>query len=735
MQTLRHSVLFLLAFSFAIRVPPTVAQTLIDTISVGSNGNPFYIAVDPVTNKIYVPIENYNTAWVIDGATDSALPFVVGWNHTAVGVNTLTNTIYMSQPNSSSVTVIDGTTLSAQAVPAGADAWNVAVNPRTNKIYVANFNGNSVTVIDGASLYTTTVPAGYYSDKVAINPVTNKIYVTNYGSNSVTAIDGANLSTHTVPVGNSPDHLAVNPVTNKIYVVNDADNDVAVIDGVTLSTTYIPVGRDPSAVAVDAVTNRIYVANLLDADVMVIDGTTNLVTATVPVGSYPEDIEIDAVTNKIYVVNSVSDSVTVIDGVTNFTSSPISVGNNPAQAAVNPATNRIYVTNQNSQTVSVIAGATNPIPLQFVPVPPCRLVDTRPQYGGSGPIQGGTSQNFSVPQEGSCNIPTSAAAYSLNVTIIPHGTLGYLSIWPTGEDQPVVSTMNSLDGRVKADAVIVPGGYQGAISVYVTNTADMALDIDGYFAPVSGSTLAFYPLTPCRVADTRQSNFPPGLGLPSLLHGQPRDFPVLNSPCIPSGVNAQAYSFNFTVVPGGHPVGYLSVWPTGQSQPVVSTLNDQTGTIVANAAIVPAGTGGDITVYSTDNTQLLIDIDGYFAPAGHGGLSLYPAAPCRVLDTRQGQGAFSGELTVDVLNSVCAPPSQAQAYVFNATVAPVGSLGFLTLWPDGSSQPIVSTLNALDGAVTNNMAIVPAGNQGKVDAYAGNGLTQLILDISSYFAP
>jgi hypothetical protein len=34
----------------------------------------------------------------------------------------------------------------------------------------------------------------------------------------------------------------------------------------------------------------------------------------------------------------------------------------------------------------------------------------------------------------------------------------------------------------------------------------------------------------------------------------------------------------------------------------------------------------------------------------------------------------------------------------------------------------------------NNMAIVPAGTAGKVDAYA-NGLTQLILDISSYFAP
>ena len=70
----------------------------------------------------------------------------------------------------------------------------------------------------------------------------------------------------------------------------------------------------------------------------------------------------------------------------------------------------------------------------------------------------------------------------------------------------------------------------------------------------------------------------------------------------------------------------------------------------------------------------------------------------------------------------------------NVTIVSVGSLGYLTLWPDGQQQPYVSTLNATDGAVTSNMAIVPAGNSGKVDAFA-SGTTNLILDISSYFAP
>ncbi len=43
--------------------------------------------------------------------------------------------------------------------------------------------------------------------------------------------------------------------------------------------------------------------------------------------------------------------------------------------------------------------------------------------------------------------------------------------------------MNSPDGRIKANAAIVPAGADGAVSVYVTDTTDVILDIDGYFTP------------------------------------------------------------------------------------------------------------------------------------------------------------------------------------------------------------------------------------------------------------
>ena len=385
-----------------------------------------------------------------------------------------------------------------------------------------------------------------------------------------------------------------------------------------------------------------------------------------------------------------------------------------------------------TQNYSVTGEFTSPV--QFVPVTPCRLADTR---DNNEPIRGGTSRNFPLPQLGGCNIPNTATAYSLNVTAVPEGPLNYLTIWPVGVDQPLVSTLNSFDARTKANAAIVPAGFDGAVSVYVTNTTHLILDINGYFAPFAQGTLQFYPLTPCRVVDTRRTDFPQGLGAPSFGNRESRPLPVLaNSPCL-QGLPQQplAYSFNVTVAPvHGQPLNYLTIWPSDQQQPYVSTLNNPTATAVANAAIVPAAANGDVSVFTSNSTDVIIDINGYFAAPGQGGYSFYPVAPCRVLDTRNNYGQpFQHELTVSVVGSPCAPPSSATAYVFNATVVPPGFLDYLTLWPDGLMQPLASTLNAYDGLVTSNMAIIPTTN-GSIDAYASQ-LTHLILDISGYFAP
>jgi hypothetical protein len=371
--------------------------------------------------------------------------------------------------------------------------------------------------------------------------------------------------------------------------------------------------------------------------------------------------------------------------------------------------------------------------LRFKPVTPCRVADTRNPNGPfGGPfISGGTTRPFVIPNS-SCNIPATAQAYSINVTVVPKVKLGFLTMFPCGQAQPPpTSTLNS-DGRVKAEAVIVPAGTSGAVCAFATDDTDLVLDINGYFVPATDtSALAFFPLTPCRLVDTRTATAP--LGGPSLAGNATRTFPILSSPCnVPSA--AQAYSLNYTSVPKGK-LSFLTTWPAGQTQPLVSTLNAPTGTVTANAAIVPAGTNGDVSVFVTDNSDLVIDINGYFGPPGSGGISLFTLMPCRVLDTRVPAGSppFQGKRDVNVVGSGCGAPGSAQAFVLNATVVPPGPLGFLTLWPHGSIQPPVSTLNAGDGAITSNMAIVPTAD-GSISAFASDS-THLVLDISGYFAP
>ena len=94
----------------------------------------------------------------------------------------------------------------------------------------------------------------------------------------------------------------------------------------------------------------------------------------------------------------------------------------------------------------------------------------------------GTSRDYPVVSS-ACGLPSIAKAYSLNATVLPSGLLGYLSLWPTGQTQPFVSTLNSFDGTVVSNAAIVPAGTSGSASAYVSHTTELILDVNGYFAP------------------------------------------------------------------------------------------------------------------------------------------------------------------------------------------------------------------------------------------------------------
>lgn len=120
----------------------------------------------------------------------------------------------------------------------------------------------------------------------------------------------------------------------------------------------------------------------------------------------------------------------------------------------------------------------------------------------------------------------------------------------------------------------------------------------------------YFPLTPCRVADTR--NAPGTNGGPAFLGNTQRDFQVRGTCNVPA--TAKAVSLNVTVT-NATASSWLAVWPSGIARPWVSTMNfDSTTPALANGAIVGLSTNSsDLSVYNSEGSvHVIIDVTGYF---------------------------------------------------------------------------------------------------------------------------
>jgi hypothetical protein len=121
--------------------------------------------------------------------------------------------------------------------------------------------------------------------------------------------------------------------------------------------------------------------------------------------------------------------------------------------------------------------------------------------------------------------------------------------------------------------------------------------------------IAFVAMSPCRVFDTRNANG--AYGGPRLLANVTRNFDIDSGPCtgIPAGVDAYSMNFGAILADG---IGFVTIWPTGVTRPTVSSINTIPGYVLANAAVVPAGTNGSISVFPNTGMHLYGDINGYF---------------------------------------------------------------------------------------------------------------------------
>jgi hypothetical protein len=364
---------------------------------------------------------------------------------------------------------------------------------------------------------------------------------------------------------------------------------------------------------------------------------------------------------------------------------------------------------------------------------PTRLLDTRVTGSSLGP-QGTTALTVVGG-----SVPATATAVALNVTVTDTTAAGYLSVYPAGLSQPVISNLNWIRGETVANLVIVPVGGGGRVDFYNSaGSTDLVVDLEGYFAPAAaGSTVGSYlALSPARITDTRTGSGYPNAGA-TLGPGSTLAVQATGVGGVPpSGVAAVLVNVTVTNTTAA---GYLTVYPAGASRPSASNLNWTAGATVANRVLVPVGAGGQISLYNQNGSaDVVVDVDGFFSTGTltGGNPSLFTAIdPVRVLDTRQtGTALGAGQAVLVQIAGLGGIPANAIAVAANVTVANTTAASYLTVYP-GGIRPVASDVNWTTGQVVPNLTVATLSGSGAITIYNNAGNTDVIVDAFGYFTP
>jgi hypothetical protein len=400
--------------------------------------------------------------------------------------------------------------------------------------------------------------------------------------------------------------------------------------------------------------------------------------------------------------------------------------------------------------VSSPARAAEPtVPGAFVSLDPARLLDTRDGIGAA--------QRAVAPREtlrlqvtGRAGIPqTGVAAVVMNVTAVSPAAAGFVTVFPSGSAPPMASNLNFRAGDVIANLVTVRVGDTGAVDLAndSSGTVHLLADVSGYY--LSGTPTApgtFVSLDPSRVLDTRVALGADGPAGPngtlSVQVGGRGGVPA-------SGVSAVVMNVTVTRPTSA---GFLTVYPSGTSQPFASNLNFDAGLTVPNLVTVAVGAGGkvDLTNSAAGTTDLIADVAGYYV----GGTPTLPGTfvsvdPVRLFDSRGDSPNFyilfpdpsapSGSGTTIVTGHAGIPASGVSSVVLNVTAVPRARFsqpvsGFVTVFPFGTARPLASNLNYSGTRAVPNLVTVRVGANGQVSfIHQGTFLVYLIGDVAGYY--
>lgn len=312
---------------------------------------------------------------------------------------------------------------------------------------------------------------------------------------------------------------------------------------------------------------------------------------------------------------------------------------------------------------------------------------------------------------------TGVGAVVLNVTAVSPEASGYATVYPAGAARPTASNLNYESGQIVPNMVIAKVGVGGEVTIFSQQRAHFVVDVQGWYP--AGST--YSALTPQRVLDTRQNS--------RVAAGSVRTVKVAGRAGVPStGVGAVA--LNVTAVDPAVG-GYATVYPSGASRPTASNLNYTAGQIVPNMVIAKVGENGEISIFSQQDSDFVVDVQGWYPTSS----SHNAQNPTRVLDTRTSGGVVnSGSARrIKVTGTSGVPSSGVAAVVLNVTAVSPDAAGYATVYPSGTARPTASNLNYVAGQIVPNMVIAKVGTNGEVSLFSQQN-SHYVVDVQGWYA-
>jgi len=253
-------------------------------IATAATGNqPWGVAVDPLTNRVYVANYGSGDVRVFDASTLAPLATIpVGAEATLVETLPELGAAFALVHNGSRVAVIEGFTRTADLTAGGSGPFGIAADPTRGQVFVSNRDsGHFATVsrVDGAwtTRSATLLTDGRRLFELAFDAARNRLYNIYLAADQTWYVDAwkpepwpalwgreTTVSVESSGVITSPliggAGLAVNPATGYVYNANTAAGTVSVLaaGGGHIRET-IPTLGDPFAIATDGARNRVYI--------------------------------------------------------------------------------------------------------------------------------------------------------------------------------------------------------------------------------------------------------------------------------------------------------------------------------------------------------------------------------------------------------------------------------------------------------------------------------------------